>query len=101
MCDRQEERRKKPDTFVLSVYVDDMGAGRQGCPASGSREHTRDDLVSCWTRDTGSQEEVCAVIKLYFVGAREDGWAERQWLFWAMIKHDRIMRHGGLLGLRF
>lgn len=75
--------------------VQPQHVGRQGL-----KNIQRNDLRSCWTWDTGSQKEICAVIKLHFVGTREDGWPERQWLFGAMIKHDRIMRHGGLLGFK-
>lgn len=46
------------------------------------------------------RRNVCSVIKLNFFGVRKDGWPKRQRLFWAMIKHDRIMRRGGLLGFK-
>lgn len=75
--------------------VQPQHVGRQGL-----KNTQKDDLGRCWTWDTGSWKEICAVIKLYFVGTREDGWPERQRLFWAMIKHNRIMRHGGLLGFK-
>ena len=34
------------------------------------------------------------------VSTREDGWPERQWLFWVKIKHNRVMTWSQLLGLK-